>query len=115
MYLEHDLFVFPSRIEQFGLVLGEAAAAGLPCVTAEVGGIRDMVDDGLSGVVLAPDASVAEWAAAIRGLGQDESRRARMAAAARKVAESRLEASRFNAVIRETLEDLRTALGSTQK
>lgn len=114
LYLEHDLFVFPSRIEQFGLVLGEAAAAGLPCVSAGVGGIRDMVDDGVSGVVLSPDASVTEWAAAIRGLGQDESRRARMAEAARQVAESRLDASRFNAVIREVLEDLRTSLSPMQ-
>lgn len=46
-----DLFVFPSALETFGLVLIEAMAAGLPVVTSRVGGADDMVRPGVNGYV----------------------------------------------------------------
>jgi glycosyltransferase involved in cell wall biosynthesis len=46
-----DIFVFPSAIETFGLVLIEAMAAGLPVVTSRVGGVDDMVRPGVNGYV----------------------------------------------------------------
>jgi len=46
-----DMFVFPSAMETFGLVLIEAMASGLPVVTSRVGGVDDMVQPGVNGYV----------------------------------------------------------------
>ena len=48
-YASADIFVFPSRLETFGLVVIEALAAGLPVVAARVGGVGDMVSEGVTG------------------------------------------------------------------
>lgn len=48
-YASADIFVFPSRLETFGLVVIEAMAAGLPAVAARVGGVADMVQEGVNG------------------------------------------------------------------
>jgi glycosyltransferase involved in cell wall biosynthesis len=48
------LLVLPSEAEGFGLVLIEAMAAGVPIVATEVDGIRDVVEDGKSGILVYP-------------------------------------------------------------
>lgn len=48
-YASADIFVFPSALETFGLVVVEAMAAGLPVVSSRVGGVRDVVDVGRTG------------------------------------------------------------------
>ncbi|QKF81106.1 glycosyltransferase family 4 protein [Halarcobacter ebronensis] len=58
LYKASDLFVFPSYIETFGIVLIEAMAAGLPIVTTDVEGCRDLVSDGENGYLLDPESSV---------------------------------------------------------
>jgi glycosyltransferase involved in cell wall biosynthesis len=50
-YQGADLFVFPSYIETFGMVLIEANASGLPVVTSDVPGCRDVVSDGYNGLL----------------------------------------------------------------
>ena len=47
-----DLFVLPSVTEGMPAVLIEAAAAGLPSVAYDVGGIREVVQDGVTGKVV---------------------------------------------------------------
>lgn len=57
LYAGADIFVLPAnaRAEAFGKVLLEAMAAGLPCITTEVGtGTSFVVQDGVSGLVVAP-------------------------------------------------------------
>ena len=54
-YQQADLFVLPSRRESFGLVLAEAMACGLPVVATTTGAIPEVVEDGVTGVLVPPD------------------------------------------------------------
>jgi glycosyltransferase involved in cell wall biosynthesis len=47
-----DMFILPSRWEGWPLALGEAMAAGLACVGTNVAGIRDVLTDGQTGLVV---------------------------------------------------------------
>jgi glycosyltransferase involved in cell wall biosynthesis len=47
-----DLFVFPTLADAFPTVLLEAMAAGLAVVASRVGGVPEIVDDGLTGVLV---------------------------------------------------------------
>lgn len=49
IYSKADIFFFPTRKEGFGLVVAEAMACGLPVVTAEAPGVRQLVIDGETG------------------------------------------------------------------
>lgn len=51
-YRAADVVVVPSRSESFGLVALEAAACGTPVVAAEVGGLRSLVVDGVTGFLV---------------------------------------------------------------
>jgi glycogen(starch) synthase len=81
-YLQHaDVLVLPSRYEELGSVLLEAAAAGLPAVASRVGGIPDAVIDGETGLLAAPG-DPAAFADAIERLSTDDPFRRRCGAAA---------------------------------
>lgn len=51
---KHDAFILPSLTESFGLVLLEAMACGLPVIASSVGGIPEIVEDGINGVLVEP-------------------------------------------------------------
>jgi glycosyltransferase involved in cell wall biosynthesis len=81
LYRGMDVFVLPSYREGFPRATMEAAASGLPTVATDIRGCRQVVDDGVTGL-LVPVRSPARLAAAIRELGEDDERRTAMGAAA---------------------------------
>lgn len=76
-YAAADVFVLPSRSEQWGMVLNEAASAGLPIVTSDApGAAYDLVDDGVSGIRY-PAGDVAALQAALAKVAGNEAWRRR--------------------------------------
>jgi glycosyltransferase involved in cell wall biosynthesis len=70
-YRRADAFVLPSRSEPWGMVLNEAATAGLPLVATEgVGAARELIEDGVNGfrVPVGDERALAE---ALRRLADD--------------------------------------------
>jgi N-acetyl-alpha-D-glucosaminyl L-malate synthase BshA len=51
-----DLFLLPSAQESFGLAALEAMACEVPVVASNVGGLPEIIDDGVTGFVCPPDA-----------------------------------------------------------
>jgi len=51
-----DLFLLPSAQESFGLAALEAMACELPVVASNVGGLPEIIEDGVTGFVCPPDA-----------------------------------------------------------
>jgi glycosyltransferase involved in cell wall biosynthesis len=49
-----DIFVLPSRSEAFPNAILEAMSAGLPIVASAVGGILELIQDGRTGLLVAP-------------------------------------------------------------
>jgi D-inositol-3-phosphate glycosyltransferase len=69
-YRAADVCLVPSRTESFGLVALEAAACGTPVVAASVGGLRSIVSDGETGL-LVEGRDPLEWATAVALLLDD--------------------------------------------
>ncbi|MDP7729296.1 glycosyltransferase family 4 protein [Mycobacterium sp. TY813] len=78
-----DAAVLPSHYEPFGLAALEAAAAGIPLVTSNTGGLGEAVIDGVTGMSFAPR-DVAGLAEKVRGVLDDPAAAQRRARAARE-------------------------------
>jgi len=75
-YLLGDLFVGPSQIEEgLGMVFLEAAAAGLPLIATRMGGIPEVVEDGVNGLLMTRKDDAAELADLIVHLLRDDQAR----------------------------------------
>jgi glycosyltransferase involved in cell wall biosynthesis len=83
-----DLVVIPSVAEAFGIAIAEALYVGTPVVATRVGGIPEIVDDGVDGVLVAPGSSDA-LADAIAGLLNEPERLEQMAGAGREKVQRR--------------------------
>jgi len=82
-----DVLVLPSDAEGFGLVLIEAMAAGVPVIGTNVPGIRDVINDGVNGLLTPPRDPVKLAAAIERVLSEDELTAKLIAGGAAAVAE----------------------------
>lgn len=69
--LSCDIFVFPSQVEAFGLVLTEARSCGMAVLASDIDGIPEALDMGRAGMLLPPTA-VGDWVEALTGLCSNE-------------------------------------------
>ncbi len=90
--------MFPSQLETFGLAATEAMASGVPVVGARVGGIPDVVQEGVTGYTFAPG-DVEALVQAVRRVAMDRDRLPEMAAAARSFAETQTWPAMMDGVI----------------
>jgi glycosyltransferase involved in cell wall biosynthesis len=95
-YRAADLFTLPSSAEAFGNVFAEALASGLPIVGSTVGGIPELVEHGVNGLLIDPGQPIA-LAQAIQYLAHDPELRQMMSIRNRTKAEAALEWSQATA------------------
>lgn len=88
VYAAADVLVLPSWSEQQPGVLIEAALVGTPCVATDVGGVRELVDDGRA-ALLVPPRDPEKLGRAIEELLSDPDRQQQLRSAARAHMESR--------------------------
>lgn len=89
-----DLLLMPSELESFGLVALEAMACRVPTIATSVGGVPELIEDGITGRLF-PVGDVDGMAAAAVELLRDPGRYEAMANAARHAAQSRFCASKI--------------------
>ena len=89
-----DIFVQPSLAEGFGMAVLEAMEAGLPVIGTAVGGLSELIDDGVTGYIV-PAAHEVALADRLRDLVLDVDRRRAMGAAGRARARQFFSAERM--------------------
>ena len=89
-----DLLLMPSEMESFGLVALEAMACRVPTIATQVGGVPELIEDGLTGRLF-PVGDVEGMAGAAVELLSDSSRYLAMADTARRTAQARFCASKI--------------------
>lgn len=108
-----DLAVWPAMNEAYGMALLEAQAAGLPVVAGDRTGVRQIVRDGRTGLLVAEGDSAA-LAAAVGDLLDDPARRRTMGAEALRVASAEhdiaVAAERLRAILTEASRPLTEAI-----
>ena len=108
LYRGFDLYVLASHREGFPRSAMEAAATGLPIIATDIRGCRQVVEHGVTGL-LVPPRDPAALAAALASLGADSSRRESMGEAAQMKAIAEFDQQR---VIDITLATYRHLLGT---
>lgn len=70
LFASAQVLVIPSRWEGFGLIAVEAMRAGLPVIASRVGGLQEVVEHGVTGILLPPESPTA-LADVIRNLNNE--------------------------------------------
>ena len=89
-----DVFVSASRSESFGIAMVEAMACGVPVVATATMGAREIVEDGVTGLIV-PVEDACALSAAVVSLLEDEARRLALGTRARESARERFDLERM--------------------
>ncbi len=89
-----DLMLMPSEMESFGLAALEAMACGVPAIATRVGGVPELIDDQVNGLLF-DVGDVDSMATAAISLFRDDARLSTLATAARKTAQNHFCSSRI--------------------
>jgi glycosyltransferase involved in cell wall biosynthesis len=108
VYEACDVVALSSLNEGTPLALIEAMAAGRPVVATAVGGVPDLVEEGVTGLLVPAGDSVALAAALVR-LGEDECERAKMGTAGRARARVHFDPARATSEVMRVYSDSLTA------
>ena len=103
-----DAFLLPSAQESFGLAALEAMACGVPVIASRVGGLPEVITDGLTGFLRDPE-DHAGMASAVLDLLDDRSLRERIAHVARASVVDRFDEDRVVPMYEALYERLLTA------
>jgi spore coat protein SA len=106
-FLAADVAVVPSGTrEAFGLVNVEAMACGLPVVATRAGGMKEIIEDGVTGFLVDPERLHEEMLVRLLVLLKDETLRVTMGARSRERVERRFtwhhSAARWLELLRES-------------
>jgi N-acetyl-alpha-D-glucosaminyl L-malate synthase BshA len=83
-----DLLLMPSELESFGLAALEGMACKVPAIATRVGGVPELIDDGVNGLLFGVG-EIDAMSAGILGLLRDQPRLQQMREAARHTARTR--------------------------
>lgn len=113
-YASADIFAFPSRTETFGQVVLESMASGLPVVGLLADGVRDLVKDDYTGLLLdtthlSEEHQAAAYAARLQKLVTDHIARYLMGQAALSAAQQRSWPAAMHCLMQGYAEVLATA------
>lgn len=95
VFMNADIFLFPTYKEHFGMVQIEALASGLPLISRDVGGVADAVVDGYNGFLMPYESTQEAWVEKIRFLIDHPEERERMGKNSRKLAEENFSLEKF--------------------
>lgn len=106
LMLRSHVFLFPSRHDELGLVLAEAACAGLPIVACETGGQAEYVRVGENGYLLAPEDGAEQWKASIEATLRSEGEWRRMSQASQDLGRRLCSQDRFDRKMASFVNDI---------
>lgn len=112
-FRESHFFVLPTQAEAYGMVFCEAGAYGLPCIAPSIGGIPSIIENGVNGWLIPPDAPADQYARLLGGKWKDREAYEEMARKCHEVYRERLNwdvaAFRVAALMRRCVADRRAA------
>ena len=111
LYASSDFLILPTRSEAYGVVFCEAGVYGLPIITAQTGGVPEVVIDGENGYVLPFEARGAEYAAVIAKLYRDDARYAQMVRSSRAAYDERLNWDTWAKTVHALLQEVTVTQG----
>lgn len=107
LFAQAHVFVLPSRADCFGLATVEAMASGLPAIVTDVGGARDIVEEGVTGWLIAP--KLEDLVTGLRQAADDRERLRAMGEAGRMRAERLFDGERNDRAIVDLMLELVSA------
>jgi glycosyltransferase involved in cell wall biosynthesis len=109
LYCASDLSIWPAVNEAYGMAMLEAQAAGVPVVSRRIRGVPDVVCNGRTGLLAAPDDATA-FARLSRGLLVDSSRRRKLGRAAARFARIERSVDAASAILDRALMEIRAEM-----